>query len=189
MEEKVYALVLAGGKSSRMGTDKAKLEIAGKTMLEHAVEFWKTSGKVSEVYVSVGSIDHFEELPEGAEEIPDILESMGPMAGIWSAFKITGADVLYVSAVDMPNITHDMILPLTEGDAGAYLKNGKPEPLFAFYRRSTMDVMEELLWEGKNRMTILFRHVKTDFTEVPEGRENAFDNVNTPDEFELALKK
>ena len=106
-EEKVYALVLAGGRSSRMGADKALLNWGGETLLERAVRFWRESGRVERILVSVGPQAHFSaaQLPEGVQAVADLERGRGPMAGLAAAFACSDADVLCVGAVDMPNLT------------------------------------------------------------------------------------
>ena len=156
-EEKVYALVLAGGRSSRMGADKALLNWGGETLLERAVRFWRESGRVERILVSVGPQAHFSaaQLPEGVQAVADLERGRGPMAGLAAAFACSDADVLCVSAVDMPNLTAETVLPVPKGDAAAYRLNGRREPLFGVYRRSVLPAAQKLLAEGKGKMGLL----------------------------------
>ena len=142
------ALILAGGRSSRMGTDKPLLKIGDETLLERAVRFWRESGRVSRILVANGQPGHLEPLPEGAEAVYDLEEGRGPMAGLIAAFRQTDADVLYVSAVDMPFLRKDAILPVPPGDACVYRCGGGLQPAFAVYRRSILPLAEKKLAEA-----------------------------------------
>ena len=78
-----YALILAGGKSSRMGREKALILVEGETLLARAVRFWNLSGLADRILLSVGSpnrLQFLEPLPERAEPICDFFEDSGPMA-------------------------------------------------------------------------------------------------------------
>ena len=184
MGEKVTcaALVLAGGRSSRMGEDKALLDWGGETLLERAVRFWRASGLVERVLVAVGSQQHFSSLPDGAEAVPDLQSGQGPMAGIVAGFRATNAAVLYVSAVDMPNLTTEAVLPVPEHDAAVYRLNGRREPLFAVYRRSILPVAERLLAEHCGKVGAMLDEVQTDYYYAPPCLASVFQNVNTPEE-------
>lgn len=180
------ALVLAGGRSSRMGEDKALLNWGGETLLERAVRFWRTSGLVERVLVAVGTEDHFAHLPEGAEAVADLERGRGPMAGLAAGFRASGAEVLYVSAVDMPNLTVGAVLPVPEHDASVYRLNGRREPLFAVYRRSVLPAAERLLAEGSGKVGAMLDAVQTDYYYAPPFLTPVFQNVNTPTERLLA---
>ena len=187
------ALVLAGGRSSRMGSDKALLRPDGddgETFLERAVRFWKESGAVDRILVAVGQPGHLEPLPEGAEAVYDLLEDRGPMAGILSAFRQTDAELLYVSAVDMPNLQKEAILPIPseDNDAAVYLLDGRPEPLFGIYRRTIRDAAENLLLSGRGKMSLLLDQVRTEYRRIPEGWEYIFWNVNTREDLHKMVK-
>ena len=108
----VYALVLAGGRSKRMGRDKALLDLAGEPLLHRAVRFWQSIPGLDGVLVSVGEADHFAALPEGAASIPDLYPGCGPLAGLHAAFSLTDAEIIYVSAVDMPFLRAEALPPL-----------------------------------------------------------------------------
>ncbi len=183
-----YALVLAGGRSRRMGSDKALLRpdgAEGESFLERAVHFWKNSQRVEKVLVAVGQPGHLKRLPEGAEPVYDLLEDRGPMAGILSAFRQTDAELLYVSAVDMPDLRREAILPVPSRDCGAavYLADGRPEPLFGVYRRCAADAAERLLDSGSGRMSDLLNQVKTEYHEASPHLQKMFGNINTPEDF------
>ena len=177
------ALILAGGLSSRMGTDKSHLLLEGKTLLENAVAFWK-SCKADRIYIACGPKDHFDSLPEGVQAVPDLLERRGPMGGLHAAFHQTQVPILWVSGVDMPLLRPEALLPPPAGDAIAYCRpDGRPEPLFAAYRRTVLPTLDRLLAEGCNKLRVLLDSVDTQYVPLPPELEDVFRNVNTPEEY------
>ena len=177
------ALILAGGRSSRMGRDKVNLRLHGETLLERAVRFWRESGRVDAVYVAVGRADHIPTLPEGAIPVVDLVDARGPIGGLHAAFHTTGAELLWISGVDMPFLTADAILPEPEGDALIYRHNGRPEPLLGVYRRTVLPVMEEMLSAGEGKLRVLLDRVDTHYVDATPELEGVFRNVNTPKEY------
>ena len=71
--------------------------------------------------------------------------------------------MLCVSAVDMPNLTAEAVLPVPKGDAAVYRLNGRREPLFGVYRRSVLPAAQKLLAEGKGKMGLLLDAVQTEY--------------------------
>ena len=184
------ALILAGGLSSRMGQDKAVLTLEGQTLLERAIRFWRNGCKAKRIYIACGSMDHFPTLPEGVIAIPDLIARRGPMGGLHAAFHQTGEKLLWVSGVDMPFLRPEAVLPPPEKDAMAYRRvNGRPEPLFAVYRRTVLPAIDSLLDEGCNKLRALLDGVDTEYTPLPMEWEDVFDNLNTPLDFETAKKR
>lgn len=179
-QKRSFALVLAGGRSSRMGRDKALLDWGGETLLERAVGFWQRSGRVDGVLVAEGIPGRCSPLPPGARAVPDRVPGRGPMEGLVSALLASGAELLYVSAVDMPNLTEQAILPPPEHDAAVYRRLGRSEPLFGVYRRSVLSAAEALLEQGRGRMTDLLEAVETDYYYTPPCLETVLQNLNTP---------
>lgn len=180
------ALILAGGRSRRMGADKARLDFGGQTMLERAVEFWRSSGAVEQIYVAVGAPDHFPSLPGGAISLPDLVEGRGPLGGLHAAFSQSDAELLWVSGVDMPLLRREAILPAPKGDAIVYRLDGRPEPLFGVYRRTVLPVIEEMLSQDCGKLRLLLDRVETEYVEAPPELADCFRNVNTPAELLLS---
>lgn len=187
MADRVYALILAGGRSSRMGSDKAKLAFGGQSLTERAVDFWKSVPFIDRVIVSVGGEGHFETLPEGVTAVPDRYPGCGPMAGLHAAFTMTDAEVLYVSAVDMPFLTRDALLPPPKGDAIVYVNHDRPEPLLGAYRRSILPALESSLQSGDRKLRLLLDRIETEYVPLPEKYESAVLNLNTREELLRAL--
>ena len=176
----VCALILAGGRSRRMGTDKAVLSLEGRTLLQRAADFWQAQPGIDAVLAAVGTEDHLPELPEGVIPVYDRYPGRGPMAGLHAAFAATDAQLLYVSAVDMPRLRGDALLPPPAGDAAVYLREGKPEPLFGVYRRSILPALEDALSRDRNKLRVLLEQLDVTYVPLPADMTDAVSNLNTP---------
>ncbi|MBT8423258.1 MAG: NTP transferase domain-containing protein [Gammaproteobacteria bacterium] len=132
-------LVLAGGDSRRMGTDKAALELDGVTQLQRAVT--QLEQVVDRVYVSVRTADA---LRTGFDCIPDSVAVRGPAAGILSAHLAYPDHAWLVIACDMPRLDADLLRQLLAArDSAAAATcwlgaDGLPEPLCAVYEPATL---------------------------------------------------
>jgi molybdenum cofactor guanylyltransferase len=186
--------VLAGGKSTRMGSDKAFLQLDGRTLLTRALEVVRS---VCEDVHIVGSAKKFSQF---APTVDDIFPNQGPLAGIHAALKSSGAELNLVLAVDMPFMnaafTRYLIAQAREGAAVATVPHctGGWQPLCAVYRGDFADAAEEALRRGENKIDPLFARVPMRIIEEPEilrlgfGVE-IFRNLNTPEEFTQAQPK
>ena len=187
MTEKAFALILCGGRSSRMGADKPGLVLDGSTLLERAAAFWSGVSRVQGILAAVGAKEHLPMLPEGVTPVYDAYPGCGPMAGIHAAFTQTDADFLYVSAVDMPFLRIEALPPLPGGDAAVYTKNGRPEPLFGVYRRSCLPALEAALRRGERKMSALLGELDTEYLSLPDDLVPALANLNTRADYLRAL--
>ena len=192
--EGVSAFIVAGGKSSRMGEDKALLKLDGQTLLERALEL--AHGVSRDVRV-VGSPDKFAAF---APVIEDVFRDQGPLAGIHAALKSSSNDLNLILAVDLPflksNFLHYLISQARVTTALVTLPRaaGAWQTLCAVYRRGFAEYAEQSLREGKNKIDPLFSRVETKVIEehelVQQGfSPDIFQNVNTPDEFRRAQKQ
>ncbi len=174
------ALILCGGRSTRMGTDKAALDWNGKTLLERAADFWRERPETGKVLAAVGGRDHLPVLPADVVPVFDEYPGQGPMAGLHAAFSQSDAELVYVSAVDMPFLRPDALPAPPAGDAAVYVKDGRPEPLFGAYRRRCLPVIERMLAAGQNKMTLLLEEIDTEYIPLPAGFDGLLGNLNTP---------
>ena len=133
--EPVYGLVLSGGRSRRMGRDKALLEYAGETQLERAVRLLEEH--LERVFVSVRA-DQVED-PERArfEQVVDRYTDLGPAAGILSALEAHPDVAWLVLACDLPNVNDDTIATL--------LRRRSAQPFIAF--RSSKSLQQSRRWQ------------------------------------------
>ena len=106
--------VLAGGASTRMGRDKAMIEVAGRPLLHRSVEALAAARRVRVVGGPYDGIDL------GVEWVPDVVDGHGPLVGLLSAMTVSENDVMVVLSCDLPamstNAVHTMIGALGDGD-------------------------------------------------------------------------
>jgi molybdopterin-guanine dinucleotide biosynthesis protein A len=155
-------IVLAGGRSSRMGTPKAALEWHGSTLLR------RTAGIVSRatdgpVVVVRAQGQALPALPAQVEVIDDPREGMGPIQGLAAGLAaIAGrAEIAFVCSTDMPFLhpafVRRVLRAAAEGaDVGLPIARGYPQPLAAAYRATLAPVAERLVKEGRLRPAFLF---------------------------------
>ncbi|MEM9209127.1 MAG: molybdenum cofactor guanylyltransferase, partial [Pseudomonadota bacterium] len=134
----VWGLVLAGGQSRRMGSDKALLEKGGRTQLARTVGLLERH--LDRVFISARADQAHDAERARFEQISDRYEDLGPVAGILSAMDAYPAVDWLVAACDLPNADDRNVeallaahAPDTPFTAFASSYNGLPEPLFAIY--------------------------------------------------------
>ena len=141
----IAGLVLAGGKSSRMGQDKALLEYQGQPLLKFQMQKLETVG-CQPIAISGPSGRGYEKFTKLV--IKDLIPDLGPMGGIYSALKKIEAEKILVLGVDLPNVTTDFLSRLIEKseghDATFPVSRHGAEPLCAIYQaKLCLSVIEE----------------------------------------------
>ena len=187
--------ILAGGSSSRMGTDKSKLVLDGQTFVERIKN--ALSAIASNVRI-VGPRENSAGSPLAT--VPDVFEAWGALGGVHAALSACGADWAAVVACDLPFVSGDLfarLATLREGfDAVAPVQeDGWPQPLCALYKVMPCRPMaEKLIHSGERKPITLLQSVRTrwvSFAELAdvEGASRFFANLNTPDDFLRAQQK
>lgn len=140
------AIILAGGKSSRMGRDKAWLEVGGKTLLARQIELARMAG-ASEVFIS-GRVEADYSVFDGVV-LSDHFQSAGPLAGIERGLRAMTTPLLLVLAVDMPRLEVGFLhrlLAASAADCGVIPQlNEHIEPLVAVYPKAALPLAVDLL--------------------------------------------
>lgn len=186
----VTGFILAGGKSTRMGTDKAFIEFEGHTLLERALSLARL------VTPDVRIVGAREKFAPFAPVVEDIFRERGPLGGIHAALRASKTELNFMLAVDMPFVSKIFLQYLTREARTATgamvivpLGAGRRQPLCAVYRLRFADVAEQALLAGRNRIDSLFDMVETRVIGEDEldhaGFSSAiFSNLNTPEELE-----
>ena len=192
--EKVSAFVLAGGKSTRMGTDKAFLQVQGRTLLVNALELGRAVADQVRIVGDPAKFGEFEAVVE------DVYTGHGPLGGIHAALTSSETDLNVVIGVDLPMLEPRFFKYLIQvaEESGATVtvpQLGKHyEPLCAVYRREFGRPAEEALKRGQNKIDGLFSGIPIRAVRDEELLENGFSqrmfrNVNTPEDWKLAQEE
>ncbi len=198
MKEKkttVTGIILAGGKNSRMGVNKAFLEINGIRMIDKTMDIY--SELFSEILIVTNDPLPYLEFTHAAI-VTDIYKGKGPLGGIYTGLFYSKNPYVFVSACDMPYLNgdfieylagltgkHDVIVPeLAEGY----------QPLHAVYSRNCLPSIKRLLMLDKLKITGFYRDMRV--LTVSEGQISPFNqdgrlfqNLNTPRDVDEAQKK
>lgn len=189
-EKQVFGLVLTGGKSRRMGRDKALLERDGQSQLAYIVGLLNES--VDKVFVSTRPDQKNDEERGQYEQIVDRYDDLGPVAGILSALHEYPAVDWLVVACDLPNIDAKTVTRLLQERGGeqpftAYISShdGLPEPLCALYHSGCTEIVEQFVAAGVHCPRKILIRSETRLLEQPDPR--SLDNVNTPDDLQNSI--
>ncbi|MEO8574047.1 MAG: molybdenum cofactor guanylyltransferase [Pyrinomonadaceae bacterium] len=199
----IEAFILIGGKSSRLGTDKAFVELGGRTLIKRAVVNVRAGLPDAEVTVVAGNSTRFaiEALSADVPFILDLHEYRGPLGGLHAALAYAKTPWIFVLACDYPFVSPDLIELLSGAvseDRGAVVpkqRDGRLQPLCAFYKvHEARTVVQEILdrprvpppmHEVVNRLNP--RVIKFDeYAHLP-GADDLFCNINTRDDLERAI--
>ena len=187
--EGVTGVILAGGTSSRMGRNKALLEINGSSII--ARTYRALAGLFHEVVIVTNTPHDYAFIP--CRKVPDIYPGIGSVAGLHSALAHSTTERTFVTACDMPFvdpiiIRHLCDLQLDEYDAVIPFSEGGQEPLHAVYTSKCKDVFEIAINNGERKILDILTRMNTRLVTWEEmkaivGSTAAFLNVNTPEEY------
>ena len=189
--ESTAAFILAGGRSSRMGADKAFLDLAGKPLIARAVDL------VREIVPEVTIVGDRRKFAAFGPVIQDVYRDCGPLGGIHAALMDSRAELNVILAVDLPFVSAQFLryLLMRAESSGTTVSvpsiGGYFQPLCAVYRKQFLFSAEHALSEGKNKIDHLFREVTLCTVSEEDMTANGFDvsifrNLNTPEDWQAA---
>lgn len=173
----VTGIILAGGKSSRMGKNKAFVEYSGRRLIDYSISVLEKF--CSQIIISANT-DEYNHL--GFQIVADYLKDCGPIAGLYSGLKASETDDNFVVACDMPHISSEIMEKLI-GEKEHYqivcpeLTDGKIEPLFAYYNKSVLKNIEEQIQKKEFSLHRLIRSCNTRYISIDDI--SVFKNINT----------
>ncbi len=185
------AFILAGGKSTRMGSDKAFVELDGQTLLARALDLARS------ITANVRIVGDPAKFAAFAPVVQDIFPNCGPLGGIQASLRASAAELNLMLAVDMPFVSSDLLRYLIERARNSSatvtvpLCEGGNQPLCAVYRRAFAEAAEDALEQGRYKIDPLFAEDSTQVINEDELRENGFSpkmfrNLNTREELDHA---
>jgi molybdenum cofactor guanylyltransferase len=185
--------VLAGGKSTRMGRDKAFVEFEGKTLLARALEV--TRSVTADVWIA-GDAAKFGIY---ASVVEDVFRGCGPLGGIHAALRASRERLNLMLAVDVPFVSREflqfLIVQARESNAVVTVVEvqEKRQPLCAVYRREFVDRAEKALRAGRYKINALFeaettRVIRENELSAAGFSAGMFRNLNTPEELVKASR-
>lgn len=183
----ITGIVLAGGRSSRMGSDKSLMKLKDKALIEYAIDALKPI--CSKVVISS---NNFVYEFTGCEVWPDELPDRASMVGIYSCLKRSETDVNIILSCDMPLMSAAMFEYLLENSANHDITvpvhgNHFIEPLCGIYKRSSIGILKEFIDQGNFRLNECILSGSNRLVPVgpqlPFFSPELFSNINTPDDY------
>ena len=187
MDRELYGLVLAGGKSRRMGSDKALLQRGGKSQLAYLYEL--VAAVTSKTFVSARRDQQDEPQRAQYPQIVDRYDDIGPAAGILSAMDACPDVDWLVVACDLPNIERGTLefLLAARGQGSPFVAyrsshDNLPEPLCALYLEGAAAIVRGFVDEGSVCPRKMLIRSNTLLLEQPDPA--ALDNINTREDLQ-----
>ena len=183
----IAAIVLAGGKSSRMGQDKALIKLGDRPLLYQICTLAQKCA--TQVYVVTPWVEKYQDiLPNNCQIIPEKISHQGPLGGFALGLQYVKQEWVLLLACDLPLLTTAVVkqwcqyLPTVSAEAIALLPSSSKgwEPLCGFYRLSCLPLLTTYLEEGgKSFQSWLSNH---QVQEIPISDRQILFNCNTPED-------
>ncbi|MES1196723.1 MAG: NTP transferase domain-containing protein [Steroidobacter sp.] len=187
----IYGLILAGGASRRMHTDKAAIEHDGQTQLQRAHDL--LSKICSRTFVSVRPDQVNDPVRKSFPQIVDTLSDVGPLAGISAALAAHPDVAWLIMACDLPFVNETTLKHLISHRDSSKLATAfrsshdqLPEPLCAIWEPSSAERVRE--WIANSQKCPRKLLINSNIELINQPQSNSLDNINTPDEMLQALK-
>jgi molybdopterin-guanine dinucleotide biosynthesis protein A len=192
----VTSIILAGGRSSRLGREKLAEVIAGKSLIERAIS--SLSSLSREIFVVISQKQAKSSLSytyPGAKTVVDLYPGKGSLIGIYTGLVHSSNFLNLVAACDMPFLNLNLLLYMIEISPGFDVvipkERDQTEPLHALYTKNCAGPMKNLIEQGNLKITGFFDSVKVRYVEKEEldrfdPQRLSFFNINTEDDLKKA---
>ncbi|MFV0375958.1 MAG: molybdenum cofactor guanylyltransferase [Mangrovibacterium sp.] len=195
MKSEITGIILAGGQSKRMGTNKAFVPLNGKLLIDYAFDV--LTEVTPHIVMSVGTeIVHYKNLAA----VQDIFPGSGPLGGIHSALQHSETEMNLVLSCDMPFVSVELLQFLieeaTKNQSDVTLpvdEHGDWQPLCAVYRKRILPHLENAILQKEFKLKMVIG--KVNYNAISIGKvykfyhPNAFLNMNTPEDIKVISKK
>ncbi|MEM7085309.1 MAG: molybdenum cofactor guanylyltransferase [Bacteroidota bacterium] len=181
-KKNISAIVLAGGKSSRMGVDKGFIDLNGQSFIARILKTVEPFVQQTLIVSNDPNYDVFK-----IKRVSDIITNSGPLAGIFSGLFYSESDVNLILSCDVPLINETVLHTLIEGydpqnDVIQLQSKGKTMPLIALYKKQCMHTCLESLKKGERRLTKVVEQLKTKTIILDASLDPFVRNINTEKE-------
>jgi molybdenum cofactor guanylyltransferase len=163
IKEKITGIILAGGKSSRMESEKSSLIFRGKRLIEYPYELMK--GTCQKIIISTNTLGL--NLPD-VTYVPDNFRDTGPLAGMEAALSLSDTTWNFVVPCDMPFVDRELFTAMHQEINGydcAVLmdSNGKATPLVGFFNRSILPIIIQQIKSGDYKISKLLKKLNVKY--------------------------
>ena len=174
----VGAIILAGGKSSRMGVDKGLMLLNEKPMVQHVIDVGKL---IADELIIVANSEEYQQL--GYKVVADEIENSGPLAGICAGLKKASHHYNFVLSCDVPFITKEMLSLLMQEvasfDAAIFEKRENLHPLIGIYSKNCLPKFESALKANELKLKTVIHHVAFKKIDGTLFQDKLFNNINS----------
>ena len=187
------AAVVAGGKSSRFGSNKALASFRGRPLLSYAVGIARAVA--NDVLVVAASDRDYREF--GVPVVGDLIPDCGPIGGIYTALQTAETPAVAVLPCDLPLLSPKVYEYLRESFTGrepvAAVSHRGLEPLVSIWPRSSAPLLEQAIRQGRLKLRVLMQQLNAKFLdglpELPDYRKFWFCNVNSPADLDRLVRE
>lgn len=183
-DQNTYSLIiLAGGKSQRMGEDKALKVLQGKRFIDHILS--AATLNIKDKFIISDNPDHYQYYDF---VYPDIIKNKGPLGGIYSGLQYSKTALNYVVSCDTPLIERSVFKKLSKAlDKSVDVIYFDKHPLIGLYRKDTSDTILELIHKKSLSVRNALSNLSTKVLK-PDNLEPFLININTPQQFQNVKK-
>lgn len=175
---KITGIILAGGKSSRMGTDKALIDVKGKKLIEYSIAVMK---QICGHIIISASNPVYEKF--GFPIVADSFQGIGPIAGLEACLRYSKTKINLVAPCDSPFLSINLFRETLKETAGyeaavPILQDGKVEPLAGYYSKEALPTIIQQIEKGDYKLQNLLKAMNTKYVSITNPA--YLMNINTP---------
>jgi len=187
MQKNITGIILAGGKSSRMGTDKGTLLLNNISFTQHIIN--NLTPLVDEIIIVSNNLDYDQ---FDVKRISDNIEDYGPVAAVYTGLKASKTDYNIVVSCDSPKVDLDVFGPLLKErnnkyDMIQYICNSRTTPLIALYNKKCLSIFKLALKNKIQKLRFVVKQLNTKTIIAPQHIQHKLVNINTPKDLERHL--